>query len=288
MAWLLRLAAVLPLSLLHALGVVLGWAVYPGPRRYRKYLRQNLELAGLTDPRLRHAVIAEIGKGVLELPAIWLRPHQAVADLVVEVSGWEYVEGGASRGKGVIMLTPHLGCWEVAGQYICRRIPITVMYSPPKVKAIEPLMHAGRDRSSMMNSVPADVRGVRAMLKALRRGEAIGILPDQVPGVGEGEWAEFFGRPGYTMTLVGRLAEKTGAPVLLCNAERLPRGRGYRFVVEPLLAPRPQESPVRTLNRSLEQMIRRSPAQYLWSYNRYKIPAGVEPPQGASQDGGEA
>jgi KDO2-lipid IV(A) lauroyltransferase len=139
-------------------------------------------------------------------------------------------------------------------------------------------MQAGRNRGEAMKSVPADMRGVRAMLKALKRGEAIGILPDQVPGVGEGEWVEFFGKPAYTMTLVGRLAEQTRAPVLLCYSERLPRGRGYRFSVEPTLPPRPPESPVRALNRSLEQLIRHCPEQYLWSYNRYKVPAGVRPP----------
>jgi len=132
-----------------------------------------------------------------------------------------------------------------------------------------------------MKSVPADLRGVRAMLKALRRGEAIGVLPDQVPGVGDGEWVEFFGRPAYTMTLVGRISEQTGAPVLLCCAERVPRGRGYRFIAEPLLAARPPESPVRALNRSLEQLIRRYPGQYLWGYNRYKVPAGVQAPSRA-------
>ena len=116
------------------------------------------------------------------------------------------------------------------------------------------------------------------MLKALGRGEAIGILPDQVPGVGEGEWVEFFGRPAYTMTLVTRLAARTGAPVLLGYAERLSWGRGYRVVVEPLPESAPGESPVRTLNRGLEQMIRRCPTQYLWGYNRYKVPAGAEPP----------
>jgi KDO2-lipid IV(A) lauroyltransferase len=278
MAFLLRVAARFPLPLLHALGVVLGWIVYLGSGRYRRYLRQNLEAAGLYNSRLRGIVVAEGGKAVLELPAIWLRPHEAAADLVVEVSGWEFAASGAKIGRGVIFLTPHVGCWEVTAQYISRRMPITVMYSPPKVKALEPLMLAGRNRGAMMKSVPADLRGVRAMLKALRRGEAIGMLPDQVPGTGEGEWVEFFGRQAYTMTLVGRLAEKSGAPVLLCYAERLARGRGYRFVVEPMLVPRPPESPVRALNRSLEQMILRCPEQYLWSYNRYKVPAGVNPP----------
>lgn len=283
MAWLLRLVALLPLPLLHALGAVLGWILYAGSRRYRSNLRRNLALAGLDAARLRRAAIAEGGKAALELPAIWLRPHRAVADLVTEVSGWEYVENGARLGRGLIMLTPHLGCWEVTAQYFSRRMPITVMYSPPKVKALEPVMLAGRNRETM-KSVPADVRGVRAMLKALKRGEAIGMLPDQVPGRGEGEWVEFFGRPAYTMTLVGRLAERTGAPVLLGYAERLPRGRGYRIVVEPLAAPRPPESPVRALNHCLEHVIRRLPEQYLWGYNRYKVPAGVAPPRGAERE----
>jgi KDO2-lipid IV(A) lauroyltransferase len=154
------------------------------------------------------------------------------------------------------------------------------MYSPPNLRSLEPLMQAGRNRGETMKSVPADMRGVRAMLKALRRGEAIGILPDQVPGVGEGEWAEFFGRPAYTMTLVARLAEQTGAPVLMCCSRRHERGRGYRFEIELLLPPLPSESPVRTLNRSLESLIRRCPEQYLWSYNRYRVPAGVRPPGG--------
>jgi len=280
MLFLLRLVARLPLPLLHLIGAALGWVVYLLSPRYRRMMRRNLQAAGLGSGRLRAAVVRETGKGALEIPAIWLRPHERVAGLVLEASGWEHVETAARAKKGLILLTPHLGCWEVSGQYIASRMPITVMYSPPNMKFLEPLMLAGRSRGAAMNSVPADMRGVRAMLKALRRGEAIGILPDQVPGVGEGEWAEFFGWPAYTMTLVGRLAEQTGAPVLLCYSRRLPRGRGYRFEIEPLLPSRAAESPVRTLNRSLEDLIRRSPEQYLWSYNRYKVPAGVRPPGG--------
>jgi KDO2-lipid IV(A) lauroyltransferase len=277
---LLQLVARLPLPLLHLIGAALGWVVYLISPRYRNMIGRNLDIAGLGTMRMRAAVVCETGKGALEVPAIWLRPHDRVARLVVEASGWEHVERAAKAHKGLIFLTPHLGCWEMTGQYLASRTPITVMYSPPNIKSLEPLMRAGRDRGAAMNSVPADMRGVRAMLKALRRGEAIGILPDQVPGVGEGEWVEFFGRPAYTMTLVARLAEKTGAPVLLCHSRRLSWGRGYRFEIEPPLAPRPPESPVRALNRSLEQLIRRCPQQYLWSYNRYKVPAGVRPPGG--------
>jgi KDO2-lipid IV(A) lauroyltransferase len=157
-------------------------------------------------------------------------------------------------------------------------MPITVMYRPPKIRALDAVMRVGRSRGNAMTSVPADMGGVRAMLKALRRGEAIGVLPDQVPGVGEGEWVPFFGRPAYTMTLLARMSEKTGAPVFLCFAERLPGGRGYRFSAEPLPAAQASESPLRALNRAIEQMVRRRPEQYLWGYNRYKVPAGVQPP----------
>jgi len=139
-------------------------------------------------------------------------------------------------------------------------------------------MQHGRTREGM-KSVPPDLSGLRAMLRALHKGEAIGILPDQVPGIGEGEWTEFFGRPAYTMTLVTRLAQKTGAPVLLGYAERLPRGRGYRLHVVPMPDPLQGETPQRLLNRAIEELVRRCPAQYLWAYNRYKVPAGVGPPQ---------
>ena len=281
MLLLLRLVARFPLPLLHAVGGVLGRVVHLCSARYRKYLKENLGGAGMNDSGLRRAVAAEMGKAALEAPAVWLRPLPEVARLVVEVSGWQYVDEGLARGRGVIIATPHIGCWEIVGQYVASRMPITVMYRTPKIRALEALMRAGRSRGAAMTSVPADVGGVRTMLRALKRGEAIGVLPDQVPGVGEGEWVPFFGRPAYTMTLLSRIAEKTGAPVFLCLAERLTGGRGYRFAAEPLPATQASESPLRVLNRAIEQMIRRRPEQYLWGYNRYKVPAGVQPPAGA-------
>src|SRR5258708_22813530 len=175
-------------------------------------MKSNLALAGLSD--FRRAAVAEAGKSVMEVPAVWLRPFARVADLVVEAKGWEHMDEAVKRGKGLIVVTPHIGCWEIVGQDVASRVPVTVVYSRPKFKLLQPLMRIGRSRDGAMKSVPADLRGVRAMLKALRRGEAIGVLPDQVPGIGEGEWVEFFGKPAYTMTLVGRISEQTGAPAL--------------------------------------------------------------------------
>jgi KDO2-lipid IV(A) lauroyltransferase len=135
-------------------------------------------------------------------------------------------------------------------------------------------MVAGRSRSGAAVA-PANLRGVRMLYRALARGEAIGLLPDQAPGVGEGAWAPFFGRPAYTMTLVGRLQQASGAAVIMAFGERLPDGRGYRLHFEEIADDPIDEA---ALNRAVEAQVRRRPEQYLWSYNRYKVPAGAEPP----------
>ena len=274
--------AALPLSALHRLGAIVGRMVYLVSPRYRRCLSTNLRAAGFSENALLRQAIAEAGKGLLELPAIWLRPHATVAAWVVQVTGWELVEAALARRRGIIFLTPHLGCFEITAQYYAYRAPadapLTALYRPPKKKAMEPLMLAGRDRPNL-RLASADLKGVRVLLRALKQGEAIGILPDQAPGVGEGEWAEFFGRPAYTMTLAGRLAEASGAQVILAYAERLPRGQGYHLHLAPMPAPLAGELPARTLNRALEGLVRLCPAQYGWGYNRYKVPAGAQAPK---------
>lgn len=273
MAFLFDLLARLPLPLLHTLGIRLGWLIYWGSPRYAARLRENLAQAGLHDPALRRAVIGEAGKGVLELPWVWGRNFDQVVASVRQCTGWEAVEAARAQGRGVIFLTPHIGCFEVIALYLAARFPLTSLYRAPRYPWLDDLMHRGRERGQMKLAA-ADLSGVRLLLKALKRGEAIGILPDQVPGNGEGEWAPFFGRPAYTMTLVGKLAQAGGAPLILCVGERLPRGAGYALHFSALEV----GSTPAQLNVALEAVIRRYPAQYLWSYNRYKAPRGVQPP----------
>ena len=282
---LLRLVAKLPLPLLHSLGAGVGWLAYASSARFRRYQRLHLELAGYADSRIRRKSVTETGKTLVELPAIWLRPQRESADLVMAVEGWEHIQQAMEQKRGLVLLTPHLGCWEVSAQYFSLRYPLTVMFREPKVGVLGPLMSAGRTRGAM-KSVPADVSGVRSLYRALKRGEAIGMLPDQVPGDGEGEWTRFFGRPAYTMTLAMRMADTSGAPVVIAFAERLPAGAGYRLHIEPLPHALPGETPSRRMNRALEGLIRRCPAQYLWAYNRYKVPAGAAPP--GERDGAAA
>jgi KDO2-lipid IV(A) lauroyltransferase len=274
---LLRLIAALPLSLLHRLGTVLGWVIYGMSPTYRRNLRANLAHAGYDDARIRRAAIAHAGQLLLETPAIWLRPQARVGALVAQVDGMDAAVAARQSGKALLLLTPHMGCFEMAGQYSSLQVPITVLYRPPKIAWLDPLMREGRSRGQM-RLAPADLSGVRELMAAFKRGEAVGFLPDQVPGAGEGEWAEFFGRPAYTGTLAPKLAQRENVACFLIYAARLPRGAGYRVVVKPLPAPRAGESPARHLNRALEELIGESPGQYLWGYNRYKVPAGAKPP----------
>jgi KDO2-lipid IV(A) lauroyltransferase len=273
----LRLLGRLPLRLLHGLGTLLGWLVYLASPVYAARMRDNLASSGIySEPRaLERALrecVRETGKAVTEIPKVWFDDEAKVAALV-RCDTWNVIEAAQREGRGIIFLTPHLGCFEVAGQYIAQRVPITVLYRPPRQRWLEPLMIRGRIRGKAQVA-PASLKGVRLLYKALQRGESIGVLPDQAPQVGEGAWADFFGRPAYTMTLVRRLQKQSGAAVIFVFAERLPRGRGYvlRFQRET------GELGERELNQAIENVIRQCPTQYLWSYNRYKVPRGATTP----------
>jgi KDO2-lipid IV(A) lauroyltransferase len=275
----LRLLGRLPLAWLHRLGAALGWIVYWASPTYARQLQENLFASGIcADDAQRRAVlreaIAETGKGAAELMAVWFGPDEPTKRWVVECNGWDAVDAARARGQGLIFLTPHLGCFEMAGLFVGERVPLTVLYRPPRQRWLEPYMTEGRSRVRS-TLAPATLRGVRMLYRALSRGEAVGVLPDQAPGEGEGVWADFFGRPAYTMTLVRRLQEASGAALIMTVAERLPHGRGYRLHARALPTEGFDEA---ALNRAVEEEVRRYPAQYLWGYNRYKVPAGAEPP----------
>ena len=272
--FLMSLAARFPLAILHALGALLGWAMYGLSPTYRRHLRENLEAAGCRDAATRRAAIAGAGRLLAELPAVWLRPRAAVVALVRDIDGREHVDAARAAGKGIVFLTPHLGCFEIAAQVAADEFPITVLYRPPKLAWLQPVIEQGRGQDNV-RLARADLSGVRELLAALSRNEAVGILPDQVPGEGEGEWVEFFGKPAYTMTLGARLAARPGSVCLLAFGERLPGGGGYVLHIRPLPEAGAGESETRRMNRALEALIRECPGQYLWGYNRYKRPKGA-------------
>lgn len=270
----------LPLAWLHALGALLGWLAWLLSPTYRRHMHENMVLALGADGerRARCSAIAHAGRQSLELPKIWLRPLEEAAARVVEISGWELVEEAARAGKGILYLTPHLGCFEITAQYLSTHAPITVLYRPPKLAWLQTMIETGRAREQL-HIAPADLTGVRALLKALKKGEAVGMLPDQAPKVGEGRWVDFFGKPAYTMTLAARLSE-SGATVIMVWAERLPGGAGYHFHLQrptQVIVGSTEERAVQ-ISHEIETLIRQCPEQYLWGYNRYKRPRGVEAP----------
>ena len=270
----------LPLAWLHALGGLLGWISWSFSPTYRHHFRENMLLAlGEKGSRqVRAAAIANAGKASLELPKIWLRPQAETAARIVKISGWPLVEAAIQRGKGIIYLTPHLGCFEMIGQYLSTRAPITCLYRPPKQDWMQTMIELGRLREQF-HLASADLAGVRVLLKALKRGKAIGLLPDQAPRVGEGRWINFFGKPAYTMTLAARLTE-SGADTIMVWVERLPHGTGYHLHLQAPSQPFSGTTEDRThqISREIERLILQCPEQYLWGYNRYKRPRGAEAP----------
>lgn len=281
MVFIFRLVSWMPLWLVHLLGGWLGWLTYLLSPTYRRHVGENMAQAGI-DPALRGEAVAEAGKQMLELSRIWLRTLDDAKAQVLETQGWEHVVAAQEAGKGIIFLTPHLGCFEITAQYYATFGDITVLYREPKQAAIRELILTGRKREHL-HLAPADVSGVRSLIKALRKGQAVGMLPDQAPKVGEGLWLDFFGRPAYTMTLAARLTE-TGATPLMAWGERLPAGQGYCLHIRPPLKQFAGATVDRAqqINLEIEALVRECPTQYLWGYNRYKHPGGAEPPPGTS------
>jgi KDO2-lipid IV(A) lauroyltransferase len=267
-----KIIALLPLPLIHGLGFLLGWVSYLYDKKLARRIRHNIEKSNIapdenTQKQLVRLTISEIGKGILETLAIWVKSQRRVLKWVKHCHGWHHVEVAHAAKKGIIFLTPHLGCFEITSRYYAARHPITVLYTPAKKQWLTDLMDAGRERSRTQLA-PANLTGVRRLLKALKTGEAVGILPDQVPDEGDGVVVTYFGQPAYTMTLVSKLSEATDATVLLAYGERLPWGQGYNIHIEPLSG----DASPQHINDAIEKLVRKKPEQYLWSYRRFKLP----------------
>jgi Kdo2-lipid IVA lauroyltransferase/acyltransferase len=289
MTLLLRWLSRWPLARLHALGAVLGWATWALSPSYRRRLADNAALAGLSAAERRQSV-AEAGRMAAEVPWLWLMPRDERLGDRVQWAGDGLIRDALDTGRGLLLLGPHLGSFEVAPRAVVERFgehsSVTVLYRPARKAWLRRLEETARSRPGMATA-PATLAGVRQMLRALKRGEIVGLLPDQVPPQGQGVWAPFFGRPAYTMTLAARLARQAGAEVGLIWCERRPQGAGFTVHLAPLAEPLPaaanagdadaaQADDARIINRSMEQAIRALPTQYLWGYNRYKSPRRIK------------
>jgi KDO2-lipid IV(A) lauroyltransferase len=276
MAGLLRLGSWLPLRALHALGAALGWLVLALGTREARVARRNLELAFPeldTDARaeLLRATLSETGKGITELAHLWRADATRTLELIRAVHGAEHLVRAEAAGRGVIVAAPHLGAWELLNLHLSARAAFSLLYRVPQHAEFEALLTCKRTALGA-EAIRADAAGVRQLFRRLKEGRTLGILPDQRPKGGEGEEGAFFGRPTMTMTLLSRLAHKTGAAVVFAFAERLPRASGYALHFLPAEASVAAADPklaVAALNRGLEACVRVAPAQYQWTYKRF-------------------
>ncbi|MBB6188113.1 KDO2-lipid IV(A) lauroyltransferase [Rhodanobacter sp. MP7CTX1] len=273
---LLRLLGRLPLRVLHGIGSAVGRLTLWWRSRMVQNTAVNLrivrpQLDDAAQAALLREVLIESGKSATEIVKIWGGGAERALQLVREVRGEALFDAALAAGKGVIIAAPHLGCWELLNYWLCRKTPMAILYRPPRIAAIEGLMRKMRGALAP-EQVRADGAGVRTLYKRLAAGGTVGILPDQKPRAGEGEFAPFFGRDALTMVLLPRLAARTGATVLFAFAERLPRGAGYRIHLLP--APQGLTDADLTvacgaLNRGVQACVELAFAQYQWQYKRY-------------------
>jgi KDO2-lipid IV(A) lauroyltransferase len=271
---LLRLLSRLPLSMLHGLGVFIGWLMLKIPNKQRRNALINIRkcyphLDEVQALDFRRRALLEYGRTYSEVAYLWLRPPEEVLSRVRSVTGGELLR--RDDGRGVIVLSPHLGAWELAGLYLSVQGPTTTLYKPQP--ELDWLIREVRGRGGA-ELVPTDPGGIRRVMQALKRGEFVGILPDQEPRENKGSvFAPFFGVPALTMLLINRLARKTGARVIFLFAERLPRGGGYRIHCRPAPEDVDADDDLRgaaALNKGIEDAVGTCPEQYLWAYKRFR------------------
>jgi len=292
-SWLLRIGD----------GIAASWRALDV--RESRVVRRNLELAFADLPfdqreHLHQRVLRTTARQALETVRMWTRPHAENLALIRQTRGVELFDAAIASGRGVVVAAPHYGNWELLNQWLAAHTSIAVLYSPPESAIGEAFLRIARaDEADRVQQIRADGPAVRQLWKVLKNGGVVGILPDQQPKLGDGEFAPFFGVQALTMTLLNRLAERTGATVLFAYCERMPapgalvepQARDERGFAAPEFVLRFENAPAQiassdpvagvvALNAAVQRIASRDPAQYQWTYKRYSIP-----PSDGSRDG---
>jgi KDO2-lipid IV(A) lauroyltransferase len=272
----MRVLALLPWSLLRCFGSALGRLLWLLRARARHVTEINLsrclpELSAPERERLARASLVDFGQTALEIAKVWFTAPRAMAHTIVEIEGEELLQDALASGRGAMVLGPHHGNWEMLGLFLGRNYGLTTMYLPPRDPALDLLVRTTRTRGGA-NVAPANNSGIRIVLKALKRGGVVGVLPDQVPKQAGAEFAPFFGTPALTMTLPSNLLQKTGARALFGYALRV--AGGFRIVfraADPEIYAADLDQSLAALNRGVEACARQCPQQYQWEYKRFKV-----------------
>ena len=274
----LNVIAALPLAVVQSFGALLGILAYLGSKQYRMLFRPQYDAVMQSQGLPKRLWEAIRGSGMLFSDSLWIWRNPEKALRLVEVQNWDLVESAVGEGHGLVMLTPHLGGFEIIPRVLAQHFPATILYRPSRQAWLNEVVEEGRAYPNM-HFVPTNLNGVRQMTRALTRGEAIGILPDQVPSGGEGVWVPFFGRPAYTTPLPARLANRHKTPVIMFTARRKSLGKGW-LMQATRLAPFSEDPAIAAeeLNKAIEVAVLTAPNQFIWAYNRYKHPTGAELP----------
>ena len=276
---LIKFFAYFPLRILHAIGHIIGATLYALPNNVKKRTRINVqhclpEKTTQEQDLLVKSSLIETAKTTMEIATFWSWPISKLNPLLQESASCQLFKDALAKKQAIIVLTPHLGAWEMVGLYCARLHPITCMYRPPRLEDLEPIIKSGRARMNI-KLAPTDQHGIRILSRVLKQNETIGILPDQDPGKNGGMYVPFFNQPANTMTLASRFALKTKCPVFCIYAERLPKGQGYLIHCEKApskVSDGTLEESVTAVNQLVEKCIRQIPSQYQWSYKRFKNP----------------
>ena len=261
----------LSLNSVHIIGIFFGKLYFFFSKKNYKFLRDNIQNSKIFEhSNIEDAIkenINELGKGIIETFYLWGSSQEQSLKLIQNIIGEKYLIDAEKRGKGIIFLTPHLGCFEITSIYYGSKRPITVMYRKARKIWMSDFMINGRKKGKV-KLAEANIKGLKKVLIALKSGEAVGILHDQVADKGEGELAKFFRRPAYTMVLISKLIKRSDATIIMAYGERLKNGNGFDIHVEELK--RKDIATPNDLNKQVENFIKKNPTQYYWSYDRYK------------------
>lgn len=273
----------LPIRWLRLLAGGLGAVLWFGNSRSRTVTEENLAICFPSMDTQQRSDLAKLSikhlaMTALELGPIWRRPLPALRRTIKAVEGIEHFQEALAKGKGVIILAPHIGAWELFSVYLGDKEPFTALYQPPDNPAMHDLINAARSRTGI-KVAPTNTRGVKILLQNLKKGEVVGILPDQVPPAEGGEFAPFFGVPALTTTLVSNLAKRTGAQVVLGAALRITHSGEFEIIFSPVpetIASKDIHEALKVLNKSVENCVESAPEQYQWEYKRFKKQPGGE------------
>ncbi len=278
--FILKSVASLPLGLAQILGGFGGIVAFTFFPHFLSLFQENYHHAMQLHGKTTHPLKAAAASGMLFIDSLWIWHNPQKALERADVQDWSPVDQAVQEGKGLVMLTPHLGGFEIIPRILATHFPATILYRPARQEWLNNLIEEQRAYPNM-HFVPTNLQGVRKMVKALQEGEAIGILPDQVPSGGDGVWVKFFNRYAYTTPLPARLANRNQTPVILFSAIRKSLGQGWTIKAHRLASFSDDAHHAATqMNQAIEAVILEAPEQFIWSYNRYKHPEGAElPPQ---------